>query len=65
MDQQQASERPAQAGQETINEWVRTVVDDNWLSNLSAVNKWREIAAMVGPEKTRDELIRMLEGSPG
>lgn len=51
--------------QERINQWVEDIVSDDWLDNMKSVVAWREVAVLVGPEKTRDELVRLLEGRRG
>lgn len=51
-----------QKGQEAINEWITNITSDNWVRNKKAVSEWRRIAQMVGPEKTREELIKYLDG---
>jgi len=48
--------------QAKVNKWVMDVTADHWLQNMQAVENWKEIAIIVGEEKTRDELIKYLDG---
>jgi hypothetical protein len=48
--------------QAKVTKWVMDVTADHWLQNMQAVENWKEIAIIVGEEKTRDELIKYLDG---
>jgi hypothetical protein len=49
--------------QQRVTAWVQAVVSDRWLDNLQAVKQWKEVAKIVGEEKTRDEVLKLLDGS--
>jgi hypothetical protein len=48
--------------QKRVNDWVQNVVSDRWLDNLQAVKQWKDIAKIVGEEKTREEILKLLDG---
>lgn len=47
-----------------VNQWVQNLVSDRWLDNLQAVKHWKEIAKILGEEKTREEVLKLLDGIP-
>lgn len=49
--------------QRRVNQWVQNVVSDRWLDNLQAVKQWKEVAKIVGEEKTREEVLKLLDGN--
>lgn len=48
--------------QEFVNAWARNITSDKWLDNLNAVKDWKQVATIVGVEKTREELLKCLDG---
>lgn len=48
--------------QDFLNTWAQNLTSDKWLDNLKAVKNWKQVATIVGVEKTRDELLKCLDG---